>query len=224
MALKCDSFCNSIRSDISTGMLSDIYHFSKSIFKNLKNIENENMLDYFGEILSIQSDSDSLSDIFEKYVKYRQIDYSLLDWSEDPTKFPKILKINKIENLKIIRKSWRKIISENQFPDFIKEDNIFKWNEKIILKEISDLENRLFVDIGKQKLPLIQLREFRKIVQRRKKAKTDWTNTFNNNLSIGNDQINRFLYYYLIEILKFSKLNIFCHAVWLKNIFIDSLN
>lgn len=183
-------------------MLKKIHQYAMTVFKELIEIDQKDIRQYYANHLGIQLSNEKGPPhaIFEQYAKYRQIEYDLMQWTGGPCIFPSKLLINKVQDLETIRNTWYDLICTIQFPDFIKQENLYKWNEQIILKEITDLEGRLFTDIINQKVPLIELRYLRKIVEKRKKAKADWQTTFSHNVSLGKDQITRYLTYRIFAI------------------------
>jgi len=174
-------------------LLESCHAYAKTKFSKLSDISGQDKIIHYSRLLTtnIFGDGGKSTEIMEKYLKYRNIEFLWLDWTSDPGAFPSDIVINKIQDIDSIQSEWYTLVCERQFSDFVKQENIHKWNDQMITKEIGDLEDRLFSDIIEQKLPLIELRELRKIVEKRKKAKTEWKTTLSHNNSLANDQIIR---------------------------------
>jgi hypothetical protein len=179
--------------EISQKMIKQLNSTAQKSFKLLQDFRELDINQYFVENLGFGSflAEGSPHQIHQKYLDTRNIEYSTLNWTEDPENFPSDLIINKIQDLKAIKNEWLEMVCQTQFQDYSKQQNIHKWNEEMILKEISDLEDRLFADIIVQEKPLVELSYLKKIVQKRKKAKFEWQNTFIDNKSLAQEQVLR---------------------------------
>lgn len=173
-------------------LLESAHHVATDIYKELRQPEGKSHVEYFSEILipgrNATGKREMTKDLWIKFVKYRNLDHHLQDWTENFTLRPTEISLNLRPDKSEIRHLFAEALKSDEF---IKQENIHRWNEEMIGSEIKGLEKRLFDVIIDNKVPLIELRHLRKIVEKRQKAKAANMQNSKNNDSLLSDQVVR---------------------------------
>ena len=173
-------------------ILESAHQVATDIFKELRPVEGKTYVEYFSDVLTPGRNNtgkrEMSKDLWIKFLNSRNLKHHLQDWTENFNMHPTAISLNLRPDKSEIRQIFSEALKSN---DLIKQENIHRWNDEMIVQEIKGLEQRLFDVIIDNKVPLVELRHLRKIVEKRKNAKASNILNLRNNDSLLKDHIGR---------------------------------